>query len=70
MPKRPYPWPSSRLSREPDVMHSLHLESKRTRTPITKIIERAVCDNLNRSLEQQGPQSIGFQTADQPLPPA
>jgi hypothetical protein len=45
-------------------MRSLHLESKRTGTPITVIIEQAVCAHLNQSLEQQQPPPpIGFHTA-------
>ena len=65
--RRPYPWPASRLGRERDVMHSLHLESKRTGTPITVIIEQAVCAHLNHALEQQQPPPpIGFHTAPSP----
>ena len=64
--RRPYPWPASRLGRERDVMHSLHLESKRTGTPITVIIEQAVCAHLNQNLEHQPPTSIGFHTANPP----
>ena len=72
MPKshRSYPWPASRLGRERDVMHSLHLESKRTGAPITAIIEMAVCAHLNRSLEQQPPPPIGFHTATAAPPTA
>jgi len=64
--RRPYPWPASRLGRERDVMHSLHLESKRTGVPITHIIEQAVCAHLNQSLERQPPTPIGFNTATSP----
>ena len=67
--RRPYPWPASRL-KEKDVMHSLHLESKRTGQPITVIIEQAVCAHLERGLDQ-AVQPIGFvQVNQQPRPAA
>lgn len=68
--RRPYPWPASRLSRERDVMHSLHLESKRTGRPITAIIEEAVCTHLETQMNLQIAESrtIGFETASSPSP--
>ena len=69
--RRPYPWPASRLSRERDVMHSLHLESKRTGRPITAIIEEAVCTHLEAQMNLQIAESapIGFATVSR-TPPA
>lgn len=64
----PFRWPASRLN-ERDVQNSLRLLSRQTGTPITVIIEEAVCAHLNDRLESQAPAPIGFVTTAIPSTP-
>lgn len=50
MPRRPLPWPASRLDR--DIMHELYLEAKATSQPMTAVIAAALAEHCNRRLHQ------------------
>ncbi|MBN8523940.1 MAG: hypothetical protein J0M02_01260 [Planctomycetes bacterium] len=50
MPRRPLPWPASRLDR--DIMHELYLEAKSAGQPMTAIIAAALAEHCNRRLHQ------------------
>ena len=63
MPIRNYPWPASKIDR--DIMHELHLASRETGQPITKIIAQAVHGAMNARLDRQTPAPIGFHTAQE-----
>jgi hypothetical protein len=72
MPKsnKTYSWPASRIDR--DIMHELHLASKQTGLPISRLVGDAVHAAMNVRLEQtQPPQRIGFvQPESTPRPAA
>jgi len=56
---RRYPWPASRI--DPDVMHELHLASRRTGLKITELISDAVHAAMNDALQRTDkPAPIGF----------
>lgn len=50
MPRRPLPWPASRLDR--DIMHELYLEAKASGQPMTAVIAAALAEHCNRRLHQ------------------
>lgn len=50
MPRRPLPWPASRLDR--DIMHELYLEAKASGQPMTEVIAAALAEHCNRRLHQ------------------
>ena len=65
---RRYPWPASQIDR--DVMHELHLASRQSGRPISRLIGDAVHAAMNTRLEQVPPQPIGFVQHQQPRPAA
>ena len=60
---RNYPWPASKIDR--DIMHELHLASRESGQPITKIIAAAVHGAMNARLDRQTAAPIGFTTPTQ-----
>ena len=67
---RRYPWPASQI--DVDIMHELHVASRQTGLPITRLVGDAVHAAMNVRLEQSHqPQRIGFvQPEPQPRPAA
>lgn len=63
--QRRYPWPASKIDR--DVMHELHLASKRTGLRITELIADAVHEAMNKTLqgEPPTPAPVGFAVTQQ-----
>lgn len=59
MPRnRRLPWPASQIDR--DILHELHVTSKRLGLPITHLIKDAVHSAMNDAFQRNQPAPIGF----------